>query len=65
MDMLSATRSPSPISEGIKIRILAWLSDEIKMIKRDVLGLEPDKELAQFCRNGVLFCDLINRVSGR
>ncbi len=40
---------------------MEWL-EELKIIKPNAVS---ESEFPDFCRNGVLFCDLVNRMEGR
>ena len=44
-----------------KRRILSWLGD-IKLIREGVVSVA---DFPQYCRNGVIFFDLVNRLQGR
>lgn len=55
------------IDDALKIKILHWLMHDVRLLRP--MGddqLEQLKEnLPQYCRTGVMFADLINRVAGR
>ena len=44
-----------------KRKLIRWLED-INLIRRKAVGI---KEFPQFCRNGVIFFDLVNKLQGR
>ncbi|KAM3133327.1 hypothetical protein pb186bvf_014620 [Paramecium bursaria] len=50
------------ISEDQRIMLVEWLKD-IRLIKANASQLQD--KLAKICKNGVIFFDLINRLSGR
>lgn len=53
------------MDEKTKLRVLTWLKEDVKLIAPH---LSPQKlllDLPKFCRNGVLFSDLLNRLQGR
>ena len=55
------------IDDGLKLRIIEWLVNEVRMLKsmneRQVEELKAN--LPEYCRSGVMFCDLINRLNGK
>ncbi|CAI2358904.1 unnamed protein product [Moneuplotes crassus] len=44
-----------------KIKLLKWL-ESINLIRKNAVAIQ---EFPQFCRNGVIFFDLVNKLSGR
>lgn len=44
-----------------KRRLLRWL-EQINLIRRRAVSID---EFPQFCRNGVIFFDLVNKLNGR
>ena len=54
-----------PVDEKTKFRLLRWLIDDIKLISNQVNPAKLILELPKYCRNGVLFGDLLNRLRGR
>jgi hypothetical protein len=50
------------VDEKTKIRLLEWLSSEVKLVKNNQRLLD---DLPLYCKNGVFLCDLANRLSGR
>ena len=50
-----------PINPKTKNKLLKWL-ESINLIRRNAVSV---KEFPQFCRNGVIFFDLVNKLSGR
>ncbi len=51
-----------PVDGKTKLRVLEWLSNEVKLLKYNQRLIE---ELPFYCKNGVFLCDLANRLSGR
>jgi hypothetical protein len=51
-----------PVDNKIKFKVLDWLSQEVKLLKYNEKLLD---ELPLYCKNGVFFCDLINRLNGK
>lgn len=51
----------SNVSKKAKRKLLRWL-EEINLIRKKAVSLQ---EFPQFCRNGVIFFDLINKLNGR
>lgn len=49
-----------PVSEVTKERLFAWLQG-LNLVRKSV----KIEDLAELCTNGVLFCDLLNRLEGR
>ena len=49
------------VSVKTKRKLLKWLED-INLLRRKAVSI---KEFPQFCRNGVIFFDLINKLAGR
>ena len=54
-----------PVDEKTKNKLLKWLVDDIKLISNQVNPAKLLLDLPKYCRNGVLFGDLINRLRGR
>jgi hypothetical protein len=48
-----------------KIKLIEWLSFEVKLLKSSNNNDKLLNELPQYCRNGVFFFDLINRLNGK
>jgi len=65
----SATRSHATqvvdVDERTKVKIIKWLIEEIKLIGSHISQQSLMLNLPKFCRNGVLFADLLNRLNGR
>lgn len=51
----------SGVSMKTKRKLLRWL-EEINLIRRKAVSIEA---FPQFCRNGVIFFDLVNKLNGR
>ena len=51
----------SAVDMKTKRRLLRWL-EQISLIRRRAVSIE---EFPQFCRNGVIFFDLVNKLNGR
>jgi hypothetical protein len=60
LDVAVETRI-SGVSMKTKRKLLRWL-EEINLIRKKAVAI---KEFPQFCRNGVIFFDLINKLNGR
>lgn len=54
-----------PVDEKTKTKILKWLIEDVKLISSQVSPVKLLMDLPKYCRNGVLFGDLINRLHGR
>ena len=54
-----------PVDEKTKVRILRWLINDIKLISNQLNFTNLLHDFPKYCRNGVLFGDLINRLRGR
>ena len=54
-----------PVSEKTKVKVLRWLVDDVKLISASLSISKLIVDLPKFCRNGVLFGDLLNRLGGR
>ena len=54
-----------PVDEKTKVRLLRWLIDDIKLLGNHLQFQKLINEFPRYCRNGVLFGDLINRIKGR
>ena len=54
-----------PVDEKTKFRLIRWLIDDVKLISNMVNSLKLIQDLPKYCRNGVLFGDLVNRLRGR
>ena len=54
-----------PVDEKTKLKLIRWLIDDIKLISNQVNPAKLILDLPKYCRNGVLFGDLINRLRGR
>lgn len=64
----SALYKSQIIDQNLKIKILEWLTNDIRLLK-PVSGEKQIIELIgtfpQYCRTGVIFADLINRLNGK
>lgn len=54
-----------PVDEKTKFKLIRWLIDDVKLISNMVNTLKLIQDLPKYCRNGVLFGDLVNRLRGR
>ena len=54
-----------PVDEKTKFRLIRWLIDDVKLISNMVNPVKLIQDLPKYCRNGVLFGDLVNRLRGR
>ena len=54
-----------PVDEKTKIKLLRWLIEDIKLLSNQVNPSKLIFDLPKYCRNGVLFGDLLNRLKGR
>ena len=54
-----------PVDEKTKHKLLRWLIEDVKLISNQVNPQKLILDLPKYCRNGVLFGDLINRLRGR
>ena len=54
-----------PVDEKTKIRVIRWLVDDVKLISNQLNLQKLLQDFPMYCRNGVLFGDLINRLQGR
>ena len=54
-----------PVDEKTKVRVTRWLTDEVKLIGNHISLPKLLCDLPKYCRNGVLFGDLLNRLAGR
>ena len=54
-----------PVDEKTKVRIVRWLIEDVKLINAQLSMQKLLQDLPKYCRNGVLFGDLLNRLSGR
>jgi hypothetical protein len=55
------------VDDSLKAKILHWLINDVRLLKamseEQLYGLKVN--LPQYCRSGVMFADLINRLAGR
>lgn len=51
-----------PVDQKTKYKVLDWLSSEVKLLKYNEKLLN---DLPLYCKNGVFFADLINRLNGK
>lgn len=51
-----------PVDLKIKQKVLEWLTQEVKMLKYNEKLLD---QFPLYCKNGVFFFDLINRLNGK
>jgi len=51
-----------PVDEKTKNKILKWLVEDVKLISNQVSTAKLLIDLPKYCRNGVLFGDLVNRL---
>jgi len=51
-----------PVDAKTKTKILEWLIEDIKLLKHNDKLID---HLPMFCKNGVFFFDLINRLNGK
>ena len=54
-----------PVDEKTKYRLIKWLQEEVKLIGSQITPQKLSMDLPKFCRNGVLFGDLLNRLHGK
>lgn len=54
-----------PVDEKTKLRVIRWLVEDVKLISNQLNSQKLLHDLPKYCRNGVLFGDLINRLQGR
>ena len=54
-----------PVDERTKYRIIKWLQEDVKLIGSQITAQKLSTDLPRFCRNGVLFGDLLNRLNGK
>ena len=45
--------------------MIKWLREDVKLIGSQMTAQKLSTDLPRFCRNGVLFGDLLNRLSGK
>ena len=50
---------------ALKMKIIDWLSNEVRLLKPTPDNTQLIANFHQFCRTGVIFGDLINRLNGR
>ena len=53
------------IDMALKVKIIDWLSNEVRLLKPTPDNTQLIANFHQFCRTGVIFGDLINRLNGR
>jgi hypothetical protein len=53
------------VDERTKVRVIRWLIEDVKLISPSLLIEKLLTDLPKYCRNGVLFGDLLNRLHGR
>ena len=49
-----------PVDERTKYKIIKWLQEDIKLIGSQITAQKLSTDLPKYCRNGVLFGDLLN-----
>ena len=54
-----------PVDERTKYKLIKWLQEEVKLIGNQITPQQLIADLPRYCRNGVLFGDLLNRLSGK
>ena len=59
--MYEGEESFPPVSEKSKERIIDWLA-EIRLIRKSAVRVE---QFPEYCKNGVIFADLIGKILGR
>ena len=47
------------------MRVLRWLVEDVNLINAQLSIPKLMADLPKYCRNGVLFGDMLNRLSGR
>ena len=50
------------VDNKTKLRILDWLTQEVKLLRANPKLID---DLPMYCKNGVFFCDLVNRLNGK
>ena len=53
------------VERRTKIKLMDWLVFEVKLIKNNTNCDKLINDLPHYCRNGVFFSDLINRLNGK
>ena len=54
-----------PVDDRTKLKILRWLIEDVKLLGQQNSVIKLANELVGYCRNGVLFADLLNKLAGR
>ena len=54
-----------PVDEKTKYKLIKWLQEDVKLIGNQIAPQALSVDLPKFCRNGVLYGDLLNRLNGR
>ena len=54
-----------PVDEKTKVKVIRWLVDDVKLISNQLSVPKLLSDLPKYCRNGVIFGDLLNRLCGR
>ena len=50
------------MDQKTKFKILDWLTQEVKLLRANPKLID---DLPMYCKNGVFFCDLVNRLNGK
>ena len=53
------------MDEKTKFKLIRWLIEDVKLVSNQVNPTRLIFDLPKYCRNGVLFGDLLNRLRGR
>ncbi len=51
------------MEDSRKYKLIEWLADDVKLVTKEQ-GDNFVQNFPEYCRNGVLFADLLNRLKG-
>ena len=54
-----------PVDDKTKAKLLRWLIEDVKLLGSHLNFHNLMNDFPKYCRNGVLFGDLLNRICGR